>query len=247
MKLFAISDLHLPGGGTKAMDVFGPHWVGHFDKIKQDWIARVSEGDAVLMPGDFSWAMRLADALPDLRAVGALPGRKVILRGNHDYWWNALGQLCAALPPSITALQNNATVIRGEDADYDGQSGAVQEIVIAGSRGWNYPDPLAPSYADDDKIYKRELIRLDMSIRDAKRRAPRAPLIIMTHYPPFRDRYEPSPMTAIINESGAVACVYGHLHGESGFSIGASRTIHGVTYHQVSCDGLGFKLKEIQL
>ncbi|MDR1599749.1 MAG: metallophosphoesterase [Oscillospiraceae bacterium] len=233
MRLFAISDLHLPGGGAKAMDVFGPHWAGHFEKIKQDWLARVSERDLVLLPGDFSWAMRLTDALPDLYALGRLPGRKILLRGNHDYWWNALGQLRAALPPSMMALQNDAVIVDG--------------LAVAGSRGWNYPDPSSPEFAEDDKIYKRELIRLELSINDAKRRSPGSPLVVMTHYPPFRDRYEPSPVTGIIEGSGAVAAVYGHLHGEPGFSIGASRLVGGVAYHQTSCDGLGFRLKEIKI
>ncbi|MDR0395934.1 MAG: metallophosphoesterase [Oscillospiraceae bacterium] len=233
MNLFAISDLHLPGGGSKAMDVFGPHWAGHFEKIKRDWLARVADSDLVLLAGDFSWAMRLADALADLRALGRLPGRKILLRGNHDYWWNALGQLRAALPESVMALQNDAIVADG--------------IAVAGSRGWSYPDPSSPSFAEDDKIYKRELIRLDLSIKDAKRRAPRSPLIVMTHYPPFRERCEPSPVTEIIEASGARAVVYGHLHGEPGFSIGSDRTINGVAYYQTSCDGLGFQLKELKI
>ncbi|GHU69006.1 phosphohydrolase [Clostridia bacterium] len=233
MRLFAISDLHLPGGGTKAMDVFGPHWAGHFEKIRQDWTARVADEDVVLLPGDFSWAMRLADALPDLQALGMLPGRKVLLKGNHDYWWSALGQLRAALPHGMYVVQNDSVVI--------------DDLAIAGSRGWSYPDPNSPNYSDDDKIYKRELIRLSLSIQDAKRRAPSATLTVMTHFPPFRDRYEPSPMTDIIGQCGAVAAVYGHLHGESGFAVGAARRLGGVPYHLVSCDGLGFQLKELSI
>ena len=98
MAVFAISDLHLPGGDTKPMDVFGEHWKDHFEKISADWNDRVTARDIVLLPGDLSWAMSLEDAKPDLQAVGALPGRKIILRGNHDFWWSGIGRVRAALP-----------------------------------------------------------------------------------------------------------------------------------------------------
>jgi predicted phosphohydrolase len=175
--------------------------------------------------------MRLCDAAPDLMALGTLPGLKIILRGNHDYWWNALAQVRAALPPTVKALQNDAIILGN--------------IAIAGSRGWSCPDPNQPSYNDDSKIYKRELIRLEMSISDAKRKAPHRPLIMMTHYPPFRDRYEPSPITDMIEDSGAALAIYGHLHGEEGFAPVAPHTRNGVAYHLVSCDGLGFRLKDL--
>ena len=88
MRLFAIGDLHLPGGDNKPMDVFGPHWAHHFERIAQDWHERVASEDVVLLPGDLTWAMRLQDAVPELQAVDALPGRKLLIKGNHDYWWS---------------------------------------------------------------------------------------------------------------------------------------------------------------
>ena len=91
MRLFTIGDLHLPGGDDKPMDVFGDHWEGHFDRISQDWHARVTDEDVVLIPGDTSWAMQLKAAVPDLQAIGALPGRKILIKGNHDYWWGGIG------------------------------------------------------------------------------------------------------------------------------------------------------------
>ena len=108
MKLFAIGDLHLPGGDDKPMDVFGQHWEGHFERISQDWRERVTDEDVVLIPGDISWAMQLENAKPDLMAINDLPGRKIIMKGNHDYWWNTLSQVKSALPQGMEALQHNA-------------------------------------------------------------------------------------------------------------------------------------------
>ena len=127
MRIFAIGDLHLPGGDQKPMDVFGPHWSGHFERICEDWRARVSEDDVVLLPGDFSWALHLEDALPDLEAVGRLPGSKVMIKGNHDLWWTSLTKLRSALPDGIVALQHSAC--------------DLGECVVCGTRGWSFPTP----------------------------------------------------------------------------------------------------------
>ena len=113
MNIFAIGDLHLPGGDTKPMDVFGSHWENHFERISRDWCARVGGEDVVLLPGDLSWAMQLEAALADLRLIGALPGKKLILRGNHDYWWSSLTQLRARLPEGMFAIQNDACEVGG--------------------------------------------------------------------------------------------------------------------------------------
>ena len=132
MALFAISDLHLPAR-EKPMDVFGAHWENHFERIREDWLRRVGEEDVVLLPGDLTWAMRLEDALEDIARVGELPGRKIILRGNHDYWWSAIGRVRRALPEGMYALQNDAMELDG--------------VLYAGSRGWTLP-PYAQD-ADD--------------------------------------------------------------------------------------------------
>ena len=108
MQLFAISDLHLPGGDDKPMNVFGQHWDNHFARIAADWRERVGDTDTVLIPGDISWAMQLRNALPDLQAIGELPGRKVILKGNHEHWWSTLTQVRAALPQGMEAVQYSA-------------------------------------------------------------------------------------------------------------------------------------------
>ena len=111
MRIFAIGDLHLPGGDKKPMDVFGSHWENHFERISEDWRARVTQEDVVLIPGDISWAMQLGAAVEDLRRIGGLPGRILILRGNHDYWWSSLTQLRACLPENMIAVQNDACAI----------------------------------------------------------------------------------------------------------------------------------------
>ena len=125
MKIYAIGDLHLPGGDDKPMEVFGTHWEGHWQKIKQDWLEKVRYEDVVLIPGDISWAMQLEHAVEDLRAVGDLPGRKIILRGNHDYWWGSITRVREALPEGMYALQNDAIELDG--------------VVFCGSRGWTIP------------------------------------------------------------------------------------------------------------
>ena len=126
MRLFAIADLHLPGGANKPMDVFGKHWEGHFEKICDSWRENVSGEDIVLLPGDLSWAMQLEEAMGDLARIGTLPGRKVLLRGNHDYWWGSIGKLRERLPGGMYAIQNDAVALDG--------------LTVAGSRGWTHPD-----------------------------------------------------------------------------------------------------------
>ena len=132
MRLFAIGDLHLPGGDDKPMEVFGDHWEGHFARISQDWCDRVTDADTVLIPGDTSWAMQLQAAIPDLQAIGALPGRKILIKGNHDYWWGGIGQVRKVLPVGMLAIQHD-TVDLGT-------------CIVCGTRGWAYPTEETPLY-----------------------------------------------------------------------------------------------------
>lgn len=223
MAIFAISDLHLPAN-QKPMDIFGDHWANHFDKISQDWRERVSESDIVLLPGDLTWAMHLEEALEDIRRVGELPGRKLLLRGNHDYWWSAIGRVRRALPEGMFAIQNDSLQLDG--------------ILFAGTRGWTIPTGEHPD-PDDVRIYQRERMRLEMSLKEARRRDAEAPLVAMLHYPP---RIEcDAGFTDILSQYGVSDCVYGHLHGAGLYSaIRGERD--GIRYHQVSCDGLDFKM-----
>jgi predicted phosphohydrolase len=223
MRIFAIGDLHLPGGSeNKSMDVFGGLWESHFEKIKKDWLARVSQEDVVLIPGDISWAMSFEDALHDLAAICALPGRKILLKGNHDYWWGSITRLRQALSGEAYALQNDALLFGG--------------VGFAGSRGWE-------KIGEDGKIQRREIIRMELSLRTAREKGSER-IVAMTHYPPFDESGGASPMTRLFEEYGVSDVVYGHLHGE-----GARGAVQGerggVRYHLAACDYLNFKLLEL--
>ena len=228
MRVFAIGDLHLEGGDDKPMSVFGDQWEGHFDKIRADWRDKVAPDDLVLIPGDISWAMQLENALPDLQRIGELPGRKVLLRGNHDYWWSGIGRLRAVLPEGMYAVQNDALRFR--------------DVTVAGSRGWTLPGPGIS--AEDERIYQREVSRLALSLDRAAQLG--GTLVAMTHYPPVAENGEMTDVSRLIAKAGARYCVYGHLHGASGRSA-FSGTLEGTEYMCVSCDQLGFRLCEITL
>ena len=231
MRTYAIGDLHLPGGDMKPMDVFGPQWERHFERIAEDWSRRVAEDDVVLIPGDISWAMRQQEAEPDLRAIGALPGRKILLRGNHDYWWSAIGRVRAALPAGMYALQNDAVVLGGQ--------------VFCGTRGWICPgeEPLNP---EDVRVHAREVVRFRLSLETARRVAPDLPLTVLMHFPPAAERREEdSRFLSLAGEYGASRLVYGHLHG-AGLRNALAGRRGAMHIHQVSCDGLGFRLLDLE-
>lgn len=228
VSVFAISDLHLPGGDTKPMDVFGEHWKDHFEKISSDWLERVKAEDVVLLPGDLSWAMSLEAAKADIQAVGRLPGRKIILRGNHDFWWSGIGRVRDALPEGMYAIQNDCV--------------EIEDIVFCGTRGWTLPGE--QTTADDQRIYRRELLRMDMALSQAQLRAQGRPIVVMMHYPPLTDACRDTEWMALFRQYGVRDVVYGHLHG--GALKSAFRgEYEGVRFHQVSCDGLGFRLYQL--
>ena len=224
MTVFAISDLHLPAR-EKPMDIFGPHWENHFGRISEYWKARVTGEDVVLLPGDLTWAMRLEDAMEDILLVGGLPGRKILLRGNHDYWWSAIGRVRRLLPAGMYAIQNDCIELDG--------------VLFAGSRGWTIP---TAGNSDDERIYQRERLRLEMSLRGARAKSQTAPLIALMHYPPL---FETLPGFSDLLEKYAVDhCVYGHLHGNG--ACGAFRgEKNGVKYHFASCDKVDFRLLQV--
>ena len=227
MKIFALADLHLSGSVDKPMDVFGPAWDNHAGRISEAWCDAVGEEDLVLIPGDISWAMRLSEAEGDLKLVGALPGKKLILRGNHDYWWNSLSKVRSILPEGMFALQNDAFTFG--------------DVTIAGSRGWTCPGSVGFSEEDDRSIYERELIRMGMSL---SRAAKDKPLICMMHYPPFNERRRPSGFTELFEQYGAKHVVYGHLHDKACKGAFEGER-NGITYTLCSADHLGFAPKLI--
>lgn len=228
MKIFAISDLHLSINNPKPMDIFGPTWEGYLDKIFFDWKAKVSEDDVVLLAGDFSWAMKLEDTIPDFQLLKDLPGKKVLIRGNHDYWWKSISAVRNVLPVNFYAIQNDS--IKFED------------FIICGTRLWTIPDKKATE--EDEKIFKRELIRLEMTLQSAKKlQTSDEQIICMLHYPPFTFKEEDSIVTDLIEKYGVSKVVYGHLHANLKQNLVLNK--HGIEYYLTSCDLVGNKLTEI--
>lgn len=207
------------------MDVFGGRWSDHPERIAHAWRSMVEQGDLVLVPGDLSWAMKLEQAADDLRYLGDLPGGKVIIRGNHDYWWQAIGKVRKALPQSVQAIQNDFVHVAGDWA-------------ICGTRGWTIPQH--PDFAmEDEKLLEREISRLELSLKAASR-AGLAPLVTMIHYPPAPQNGESTGFTDLLESYGVRLCVYGHLHGDAG-RRGIDGVHRGVRYKLTACDAIGFK------
>lgn len=230
MKVFAISDLHLSINNPKPMDIFGGNWDNYWDKIKSNWNNVVSNDDIVLISGDISWALKLQDAIPDLEEIDKLPGTKIIIRGNHDYWWTSYQKVKNILPKSILAVQNNAI--------------AFDNVVICGTRCWSIPT--ANSSEHDLKIYARELIRLKMTLDEASKSSNNElPIILMLHYPPFNALWQDNEVTNLINEyPNVIKVVYGHLHGKD---CRAKDIVikNNIPYHLTSCDQVNNTLQLI--
>lgn len=243
MTIWAIADLHLANAvPEKMMDVFGEPWIGYMDKIKTNWIASIGKDDLVLIPGDISWAMNLEDAKVDLEWIHALPGEKVLLRGNHDYWWSSLKQIKAILPPSLHLIQNNTFI--------------WNEFVIGGARLWDTPEfnfkpyinfvenPRAKNLAETDvspdaeKIFARELGRLELSLQEMQKHP--GTRIAMTHYPPIGSDLAPTKASQILEKYGITHCVFGHLHNlKKGISLFGEK--NGIHYQLTAADYLDFK------
>lgn len=230
MKVFAISDFHLSINNPKPMDIFGPVWDGYLEKIESDWKEKVTPEDIVLIAGDLSWAMKFEEAKPDLDYICGLEGKKVILKGNHDYWWNSITELKNYLHNNTFAIQNDAI--------------KIDNVVICGSRGWTPPDGGFKS-DQDEKIYRRELIRMELSLKHAMTlREENDQLIVMTHFPPFNFRMEDNEMTALFEKYNVNAVVYGHLHNEDK-KTKLTYTRNNIVYYLTSCDIVENKLIEI--
>lgn len=230
MKIFAISDLHLSTICQKPMDVFGKSWENYFELICQDWQEKVTEEDLVLLPGDFSWAMRMEEALPDFELVSRLPGTKVILRGNHDYWWNTISQVRSSIPQGFYALQNDCL--------------RFGNLLVCGTRGWLCPDGNNLT-EEDKKIYLREVERLKLSLAAmAKERKEGDKVVAIFHYPPFNGRYEDSDFVHLLLAYDVKVVVYGHLHGKD-CRANLQLKRFGMDFYLTSCDLVNNKLTEI--
>ena len=245
MRIWAIGDLHLSFGvANKSMDIFGPAWEKHAEKIAANWKALIHPDDLVLVPGDLSWALKIEEVVPDLQWVHDLPGTKVMIKGNHDYWWGSLAKIAPVLPPSIHLIQNNFFNCR--------------DVTIGGARLWDTPEySFGPfiEYRENpkakvknaeelvqeeltEKLFNRELERLKMSLANLD---PSAKLrIAMTHYPPIGADLQPSRAAQILEQHHIAICVFGHLHNlKAGLDLfGEAR---GVRYILTACDYIHFQ------
>lgn len=241
MALFALADLHLSFGvPDKAMDRFGGPWIDHARKVEEHWRALITPEDLVLIPGDISWAMRPEEAQPDLNWIGALPGTKLLLKGNHDFWWGSRAKVEKILPPSCHLLQNSAF--------------EWQDLSIAGSRLWEtdvfefgkYVKRSAStpkegggeSFSSEENaaIFARELGRLERSLQQLN---PRARVkIAMTHYPPIGPDLAPSVVSEMFERYGVSIALFGHLHNLDPEVQPLFGTRNGVRYLLTACDYL---------
>lgn len=231
MRIFAISDLHLSVNNPKPMDIFGPTWENYVEKIFADWKERVSDDDLVLMAGDFSWAMKLEETEKDFALLENLPGKKVLIRGNHDYWWKSISAVRNVLPENFYAIQNDAL--------------KFDEIIVCGTRLWNLPDTNKPLSPEDDKIYKRELLRLEMTLQNAKKlQSNNEKIVCMLHYPPYTFKEEDNEVTALLEKYDVSAVVYGHIHAYCKQNLILVK--NNINYYLTSCDIVENKLVEIE-
>lgn len=229
MKLFACADLHLGFSSDKPMNIFGDHWNEHYAKIKRDWYEKVTDDDLVIVAGDVSWAMRMEDALVDLEWVNALPGKKVFVKGNHDYWWQSLSKMQGRFD-TITYIHNNYYASGG--------------LAICGSRGWSLPG--SESFQkEDEKIYQREIRRLERSLELASQDPSVKHIVVALHYPPLQPYSKDNELVALLKKYEIKEVVYGHLHDEYSWNFAIKGEFEGINYHLVSVDYLDFGLKEI--
>ena len=231
MKIFAISDLHLSVNNSKPMDIFGPVWDGYLDKIFSQWKNLVSSDDLVLMAGDLSWAMKLEEVVPDIDLLKNLPGKKIIIRGNHDYWWKSISSLRALLPTDFYAIQNDAL--------------KFDNVIVCGTRGWKGVEKYPTLLDEDKKIFDREVLRLGMTLENAsKLRQEGDKLVCMIHYPPVDIFRNDSPFSELIKKYKVDAVIYGHLHGQKGLTTYFEKD--GIPYYLTSCDIVENNLTEIK-
>ena len=246
MSIYVIGDLHLSFNEDKPMDIFGDNCKGHEEKIKKDWIEKVTDNDIVILPGDFSWSMKLEDTEKDFEYISNLSGKKLLLKGNHDYWWN-----------TVTKMRKFLEEKEFENIDFIYNQGYVlEDYIIAGTRGWSILED-----NQDEKVLNRELARLEASIKDGLQKAEQVrnsedstcnekakELIVFMHYPPISNakiiNKEEARFVEIMKKYNVKKCFYGHLHGAS-IKDAFEGKYEGIEYKLVSADGQNFKLYKI--
>lgn len=222
MALYALSDLHLSLTADKPMDIFGENWREHDEKIKKNWFYNIKEEDTILVAGDISWSMKMEDGLKELEWVHNLPGKKIFVKGNHDYWWSGIKKL-NNLYSDMNFIQNNYF--------------SYKDYAICGTRGWIIP------YGDNStehnkKIYNRELIRLRLTLDSAKKDGFNK-IIVMLHYPPTNEKFQNTEIIDILKEYSVEKVVYGHLHGPALKRV-FEGNVDGIEYIVTSADYLDF-------
>ena len=234
MSIYVIGDLHLSFNENKPMDIFGDNWKGHEEKIKNSWREKVTDNDVVILPGDFSWSMKLEDTEKDFEYIKNLPGKKLLLKGNHDYWWN-----------TITKMRNFLKEKEFDNIDFIFNEGYVYEnYIISGTRGWNFEEE-----EHDEKIINRELARLEASIQNGLQKAQgQKEIIVFMHYPPITNgkiyNKEEAKFVEVMKKYNVKKCFYGHLHGAS-IKDAFEGEFQGIDFKLVSADGLNFELYKI--
>lgn len=233
MALYAISDLHLSTDDStnKSMEVFGKKWLGYTERLKQNWNAVVSPEDTVVIPGDVSWATTLSEAERDFDFLDSLPGKKILGKGNHDYWWATASKHEAFLQKngfhSISFLHNNA--IR------------VGDLTVAGTRGWFQEDDR--EHGDAEKLVRREAIRLSLSLDFAKTIAEDTEILVFLHFPPVWREQVCRPIVDLLLQYGIRKCYFGHIHGM--YSLPSQFEFEGITFSMISADYLDFLPKRL--
>ena len=223
MALYAIGDLHLCLGAPKPMDIFGGAWVGYMDKLREG-LSIIKPEDTTVLLGDLSWALDLQSAGPDFAWINEIPGRKIILKGNHDYWWSTATKFYKFCQENGFSDQ---WILNNNHYEYDGYA-------ICGTRGWFYEEDRSGQH--DEKVFKRELMRLEASLKSAGD----LHKIVFLHYPPKYKGYECQEILELLKRYEVRRCYYGHLHGAS-HGLAMEGQWNGIEFHLVSADKLGFR------
>ncbi|MFW6306833.1 MAG: metallophosphoesterase [Bacillota bacterium] len=239
MKVYAIGDLHLSFKDFvnpyiwdkveeyKSMSIFGDNWNEHYKKLYYNWNEVVSNNDVILIPGDISWATTLEELKPDLAFIDMLPGEKVFIRGNHDYWWQSINKLRGIFPDNTYLIQNDSL--------------KFGSLAIAGSRGWITPNEYQFS-EHDYKIFKREIIRLELSLKSIKNADK---ILVMMHYMPVNDSHQYNELIELMQDYNVDICIYGHLHDQESHKNRLNGEKWGIEFQLVSADFLDFSPLEI--
>lgn len=234
MSIYVIGDLHLSFNTQKPMDIFGENWTGHEEKIKRDWLQKVKDEDLVVLPGDFSWETYLENTKKDFEYLNNLPGKKILLKGNHDYWWT-----------TITSMRKFLKENNFENIDFlYNNSYEFENKILCGTRGWSITDE-----ETNEKLINRELIRLELSLQDGVNKyGTDKEIIVFMHYPPITKAKiitgQEAKFVEMMRKYKVKRCFYGHLHGTS-IADAVEGNIEGIELKLVSADGLDFELLKI--